>query len=91
MYERDTLFNLQSLSYTVMSASALGVDEVIQMDLDELKRTNKNIELDADDLSFPAMAHHMTVRGKLEALVEKDVISYDEMSAVYEEWKESKQ
>lgn len=61
------------------------------MDLDELKRTNRDIDIDADNLEFPSMAHHMTVRGKLEALVDKGAITYDEMESVYERWTESKQ
>lgn len=74
-----------------MSTQALTTNDVVKMDLDELKRTNRDIDLDIDDLKFPPMAHHMTVRGKLEALVEKDAIDYDQMQNIYEEWKESKQ
>ena len=74
-----------------MSTQTLSTNDIVKMDLDELKRTNRDIDLDVDDLEFPPMAHHMTVRGKLEALVEKDAIDYDQMQNIYEEWKESKQ
>lgn len=66
-------------------------DDIPAMDLDELKRTNAEIDVDASELSFPSMAHHMTVRGKLEALVDKGAISYDEMENIYARWKENKQ
>lgn len=66
-------------------------DDVVSMDLDELKNTAREIDVDTDELEFPSMAHHMTVRGKLEALVEHGVIDYDEMETLYEQWKEGKQ
>lgn len=66
-------------------------DDVVSMDLDELKRTNRDFEVDPDELQFPSMAHHMTVRGKLEALVENGAIDYDDMEQIYERWKEGKQ
>ena len=73
-----------------MSTQTLTTSDVVGMDLDELKRTNKEIEIDPDEIEFAPMAHHMTVRGKLEALVEKDAIDYDEMQQIYDDWKESK-
>lgn len=73
------------------SAETLNTRDIITMDLDELKRTNNDIDVDPDDLEFPSMAHHMTVRGKLEALVDKGAIDYSDMEDVYERWKESKQ
>lgn len=74
-----------------MSTQVITEDDVVQMDLDDLKRTSMDFEVDPDELSFPTMAHHMTVRGKLEALVEHDAIDYDDMETVYSRWKESKQ
>lgn len=66
-------------------------DDVKRMDLDELKRTNRDFDIDVDELEFPPFAHHMTVRGKLEALVEREIIDYDQMASLYEQWKENKQ
>lgn len=83
-----TLFNPQTLYLTVMSIEA---QDVVRMDLDELKRTSRDLDVDPDDIDFPPMAHHMTVRGKLEALVEKEVITYEQMQEIYENWKEGKQ
>lgn len=74
-----------------MAAQALSASDVQEMDIDEIKRTNQEFDIDAPELEFPSMAHHMTVRGKLEALVNHDAITYDEMEEVYERWKESKQ
>lgn len=73
-----------------MSISTIGPDDVVDMDIDDLKSTSKPVDIQADELSFPSMAHHMTVRGKLEALVEKDVLSWEEADEVYEDWQESK-
>lgn len=74
-----------------MATESLDTEDIKRIDLSELKQTKKQIEIDPDDLDFPSMAHHMTVRGKLEALVASDAISYDEMEEVYERWKQSKQ
>ena len=74
-----------------MSMEVLNADDIASMDLDELKRTSRDIEAEPDEITFSPMAHHMTVRGKLEALVDKDVIDYDEMQEIYNGWKESKQ
>lgn len=82
---------MQSLLVSVMSAEAITADDIATMDLDELKRSSRDISADPDDIEFPPMAHHMTVRGKLETLVEKSVIDYDEMQVIYEDWKEGKQ
>jgi hypothetical protein len=71
-------------------AETLTSEDIVRMDLDELKRTSNDIDVDPGDLDFPSMAHHMTVRGKLEALVDKDAIDYGDMEEVYERWKESK-
>lgn len=88
-----TFFNLRSLLLIVAmeATDPIGPSDVAQMDLDELKSTNRRIELDSDELEFPSMTHHMTVRGKLEALVDKDVINYTEMQSVYDRWKGNKQ
>lgn len=78
-----------------MASTSEVIDEtaVIGMDLEELKKTSRDFDVDAGDLgeTIPTMAHHMTVRGKLEALVEQDVLSYNEMDQVYDRWNERKQ
>lgn len=73
-----------------MSIATIDADDIVRMDLDDLKSTEKPIDVQADELSFPSMAHHMTVRGKLETLVEKDVIDWKQCENIYNEWKESK-
>lgn len=73
------------------ATEVLTAQDIAEMDLDELKRSTKPIEVDAKDITFPAFEHHMTVRGKLEALVRKDVITFDEFEEVYDRWRESKQ
>lgn len=73
-----------------MSIATIGPDDIVDMDLDDLKQTSKPIDVEADELDFPSMAHHMTVRGKLEALVEKDVLTWSEADEVYDAWQESK-
>lgn len=72
------------------TATALTNEDVVKMDLDEIKRTSREFDIDPEELEFPSMAHHMTVRGKLEALVDKDAITYDDMTNVYETWMENK-
>lgn len=72
------------------ATETLDEEDIITMDLDELKRTNSEFDVDASDIDFPPMAHHMTVRGKLEALVDKGIIDYDEMESIYRRWNESK-
>lgn len=72
------------------ATEALSNDDVIAMDLQEIKRTSRDFDLDPDELQFPSMAHHMTVRGKLEALVNQDAITYNEMDQIYESWMENK-
>ena len=72
------------------TSTALTNEDVVKMDLDEIKRTSREFDIDAEELEFPSMAHHLTVRGKLEALVDKDAITYDDMTNVYETWMENK-
>jgi len=76
-----------------MAQSAMYTEEDIKnVELEEIKNTEAGaFEIDADELSFPSYRHHMTVRGKLEALAEKGVITDEEFSAVYSNWKSSKQ
>ena len=66
---------------------ALDKSDVIRMDLEELKRTTADFDVDAAEIDFPSMTHHMTVRGKLEALADSGAISLDEMQEAYDRWK----
>lgn len=67
-------------------------EDVVAMELDELKKTSAEIDVDPETLgeTIPTMSHHMTVRGKLEALVEQGALTYDEMDEVYGLWDERK-
>ena len=64
--------------------------DVVRIDLEELKRTNADFDVDASDIDFPSMTHHMTVRGKLEALADSGAISFDEMQRAYDRWQSQK-
>jgi hypothetical protein len=77
-----------------MPATGEVLDEidVIEMELETLKNTTRAFDVDHDELAekIPTMEHHMTVRGKLDALMDQDVLSTQKAESVYERWNERK-
>lgn len=68
----------------------LDEEDVVNMSSDELKATNRDIDVDPDELveSFPPFEHHMTVKAKLRELARKDAIEVSQVDSIHQAWQE---
>lgn len=68
----------------------LDEEDVVNMSSEELKATNREIEIDPDELveTFPPFEHHMTVKAKLRILARKGVIEMTDVEDIHTEWME---
>lgn len=56
----------------------------------ELQYNDPDSIKSVDDIHFPKLAHHFSVRSELAKLAAMEIITEDEADAVYADWKSSR-
>lgn len=62
-------------------------DDIRNMSPKEIRETEEDFDVQVDEISFSSFTHHFTVKYRLGALIDRDVITEAEATWVEDKWK----